>query len=88
MASWLAEAYLAKTGFKGQETGEPAAPGRRDYLEQPLDAERDHGAHGSFGDRAHSRSPQTWMAQRRGPVAAVAGALGVAASALLVRRSR
>jgi len=88
IAPWLAEAYLAKTGFDGQQTDRPAAPGRRDYLEETLDADRDHGAHGSFGDQSHSRSPQTWLAQRRGTVGALAGAAALAASALLARRAR
>ncbi len=88
MASWLAEAYLAKTGFNGQQTDRPAAPDRQDYLEETLDADRDHGAHGSFDDQSHSRSPQTWLAQRRGAVGALAGAAALAASALLARRAR
>jgi NAD(P)-dependent dehydrogenase (short-subunit alcohol dehydrogenase family) len=90
IAPWLAEAYLAKTGFKGQQTDKRAAPGRRDYLEDTLDAERDHGSHGSFGDQSHGHSPQTWLAQRRGAaLGAVAGAAAAAAgSALLLRRAR
>jgi NAD(P)-dependent dehydrogenase (short-subunit alcohol dehydrogenase family) len=86
LGSRLAEIYLAKTGFKGQQTDKPAAPDRRDYLEHPLDDERDHGSHGSFDDSAHSRSPQTWLAQHRGALAGAAGtALAVSAAALLNR---
>jgi NAD(P)-dependent dehydrogenase (short-subunit alcohol dehydrogenase family) len=89
IAPWLAEAYLAKTAFKGQQTDKPAAPGRPDYLEHTLDDERDHGSHGSFDDRSHANSPQAWLAQRRGAVAGVAtAALGAASAAVFLRRSR
>jgi hypothetical protein len=88
IAPWLAEAYLAKTGFKGQQTDKRAAADRRDYLEETLDAERDHGSHGSFGDQSHGRSPQTWLAQRRGATGALAGAAALTASALLLRHLR
>jgi NAD(P)-dependent dehydrogenase (short-subunit alcohol dehydrogenase family) len=88
IAPWLAEIYLARTGFKGQQTDKRVAPDRRDYLEETLDGERDHGSHGSFGDQAHGRSPQTWLAERRGAVSALAGAAALTASALLLRRAR
>jgi short-subunit dehydrogenase len=88
VAPALAEAYLARTAYKGQQTDKPAAPGRRDYLEEPLDAERDHGSHGAFDDRSHSRSPQTWLARHRGAACAAVTATAVAASALLARRAR
>jgi hypothetical protein len=87
LAPSIAEAYLARTGFAGQQTAVPAAADRSDYLERPVDAERDHGAHGSFGERAHARSPQAWLARHRGGVGALATA-ALAASALLVRRAR
>jgi short-subunit dehydrogenase len=88
IAPWLAEAYLAKTGFKGQQTDTPAAPDRRDYLAQALDHERDHGARGPFGDGSHSRSLQTWLAERRGATGVLTGAAVAALSALLVRRGK
>jgi short-subunit dehydrogenase len=88
LAPRIAEIYLAKTGFKGQQTDKRAAPDRKDYLEHPVDSERDHGSHGSFDDQAHSRSPQTWLSQRRGMLAAGAGAAVLASAAALVSRAR
>jgi short-subunit dehydrogenase len=82
IAPWLAEVYLARTAFKGQQTDTPAGDGRRDYLEQPVDDERDHGSHGGFDAQAHARSPQTWLARHRLPTGAlVAGVAAVSASA-------
>jgi len=69
----LLDRYLGRTGFDAQQTDEPIEPGRRDNLYGPLDG--DHGAHGRFDDRAHTRSLQSWIDRRR-------GALGVSALAL------
>ncbi len=44
--------YAARTGVSSQQTGEPARPDRPSNLFQPVDADEDHGAHGTFGDRA------------------------------------
>jgi NAD(P)-dependent dehydrogenase (short-subunit alcohol dehydrogenase family) len=88
MAPWLAEWYLAKTGFKGQQTDQPVSPGRRDYLFSPVDERRDHGSHGDFDDRAHGRSPQAWASRHRRELAGatVAAAAGAAAATAAVRR--
>ena len=48
---WL-DAYLARTCFDAQMTDEPEDPGRPDNLWEPVDAGRDHGAHGTFDDRS------------------------------------
>jgi short-subunit dehydrogenase len=71
--------YLAKTGYKGQQTGKPASPDRRDYLFAPLDSADDHGSHGTFDDQAKARSPQLWLSTHRRSLfaAAVAGAAAV-----------
>jgi NADP-dependent 3-hydroxy acid dehydrogenase YdfG len=81
---WIGDRYLAKTGFDGQQTGEPADERRRetDYLFSPVPG--DHGAHGTFGDEAKPRSRQVWLAEHRN---AIAGALAAgAAAAALARR--
>jgi NAD(P)-dependent dehydrogenase (short-subunit alcohol dehydrogenase family) len=88
IAPWLAEWYLARTGFKGQQTDEPASPDRPDYLESPLDANQDHGFHGSFDDQAHGRSVQAWLARHRSGAGALAAGLGAAAVAGTALRSR
>lgn len=47
---------LGLTGFEGQQRGEPRDPEAPDVLFSPVD--RDLGAHGSFDERARSRSVQ------------------------------
>jgi NAD(P)-dependent dehydrogenase (short-subunit alcohol dehydrogenase family) len=79
IAPWFADWYLAKTGYKGQQTDKPADEHRRrtDYLESPVPG--DHGSHGSFDDEAKTRSPQLWLARHRRAVAAAGGAALAAA---------
>ena len=56
----LGDWYLGKTGYKSQQTDEPANPFARNNLWAPVDDERDYGAHGTFDDRASSKSFQVW----------------------------
>ncbi|HWF54556.1 MAG TPA: SDR family oxidoreductase [Solirubrobacteraceae bacterium] len=65
LAPWIAERYLARTGYSSQQTDTPAAPDRRDYLESPIDDERDRGTDGPFTDQAHDRSLQLWASTHR-----------------------
>jgi short-subunit dehydrogenase len=78
IASRVADWYLARTGFKGQQTDRPLDPQRPDYLDAPLDDVRDYGSSGPFGDRAHGRSPQLWLTTHRRTVAAAGVAAAVA----------
>lgn len=84
----LVERYLARRGFDSQQTQETIDPARwRDNLDEPVDDTTDHGAHGSFDDRAKPRSPQLWLATHKGAVAAgAAAAVGTAAVSTWVRR--
>ncbi|HUP62049.1 MAG TPA: SDR family oxidoreductase [Thermoanaerobaculia bacterium] len=50
----IADAYLARVGYEGQQTGEPEDPHRPHNLWEPLPG--DHGAHGRFDDRASTTS--------------------------------
>ena len=83
----LVDRYLARTGFDGQQTDEPAGEERRrrDYLFEPLPG--DHGAHGDFDGESSDRSRQVWLAEHR-KLLAGAGALaaGAAAAAGALRR--
>jgi NAD(P)-dependent dehydrogenase (short-subunit alcohol dehydrogenase family) len=87
LAPWLADRYLARTGFDSQQTDEPAGEQRlhTDYVNAPLPG--DHGSHGPFDDEAKARSPQVWLAEHR-RVLTAAGAAGAAAAgaAVLARR--
>ncbi len=85
---WL-DAYLAHTCYDAQMTDEPEDPGRPDNLWEPVDAGRDHGAHGRFDGRARDASWQLWADIHRGWFALAGGGLaGVACVAMMARRRR
>lgn len=85
LAPGLADRYLARTGYRSQQTDVPVDPERDDNLFHPVPG--DFGAHGQFGERARSRSLQLWATTHRRWLAA--GALGVAgALAALSSRGR
>jgi NADP-dependent 3-hydroxy acid dehydrogenase YdfG len=87
LAPWLADRYVARTGYDSQQTDEPAGPARQhtDYLDAPLPGDR--GSHGEFDTEAKERSPQLWLAEhRRVLTAAGAGAAAAASAAVLARR--
>jgi NAD(P)-dependent dehydrogenase (short-subunit alcohol dehydrogenase family) len=52
--------YLGRSGYKSQQTEEPADPNRPNNLWAPVDTDHDHGAHGRFGNRAIKKSWQLW----------------------------
>ena len=65
MADW----YLARTGYEAQQTDIPEDKNRPDNLWKPVPG--DYGAHGAFGDRAHSRSIQFWATTHRRALASL-----------------
>jgi NAD(P)-dependent dehydrogenase (short-subunit alcohol dehydrogenase family) len=85
VAPGLLDRYLARTGYRSQQTGDPADPDRPANLWHPLDGPggHDHGARGSFSARSHRRSPQAWLSRHR---VAAAGLLATAAGFLAARR--
>ncbi|MFL1378307.1 hypothetical protein [Nocardiopsis protaetiae] len=68
LAPRLLDLYLARTSYDGQVRD--AAPPERDDLFAPLDAERDHGAHGGFDDEAREVGLLQEVGRRRGALAA------------------
>ena len=88
IAPGLLDRYLARTGFKSQQTSQPQPPDAPVNLWEPADGRDGHdfGAHGIFDDEAHRHDPQLWASQHHGTLAAVAGAVATATVAL--RRSR
>jgi NAD(P)-dependent dehydrogenase (short-subunit alcohol dehydrogenase family) len=76
IAPGLGDWYLARTGYDSQQTDEPEDPSRPHNLWRPVAG--DHGAHGSFDDKAHAHSPSTWLTMHR------AGVFGAIAAAALV----
>ena len=79
LAPGLLDRYLARTGFKSQQTGEARDPDQPVNLWEPADGDdgRDYGAHGRFDNRAHARSPQLWASQHHGVLAAAGAGLAV-----------
>ena len=85
VAPGLLDRYLAKTGFKSQQTDAPVDPNRRSNLWEPVDDTGDYGAHGSFDARAHAQSPQWWVTTHRRALAGIAAA-ALAAVGVATRR--
>jgi len=91
-AAGLLDRYLARTGFKSQQTGEHVSPARPHNLWEPADGKdgHDHGAHGVFDGKAHQHSPELWVSHHpraaAGAAGLAAGAAGLLAARLLDRR--
>jgi len=90
VAPALLDRYLARTGYKSQQTDQSDDPDRPDNLLTPVDepAGSDHGAHGSFDGKAHARSAQLWISHHPAATALVACGTAAAgtAAALASRR--
>jgi len=86
VAPWVADRYLARTAFKGQQTDRPLDPNRSDYLSEPLDEHHDHGLRGPFGDESRGRSPQLALSLHRRMAATTVAGLAAAATALVLAR--
>jgi NAD(P)-dependent dehydrogenase (short-subunit alcohol dehydrogenase family) len=88
VAPGLLDRYLAKTGFKSQQTDQPHSPDAPANLWEPVDGAggSDFGAHGEFDKRSHMKDPQLWASEHHGVLAAAAGALIAVAGSLLARR--
>ena len=72
----LGDRYLARTGYEAQQYDGAVATDRADNLYQPVDDQRDFGAHGDFDYRARDFSWQLWASQNRGWLA-LAGLIGL-----------
>jgi short-subunit dehydrogenase len=87
IAPGFADGYLARNGYEAQQTDEPVEPDRRDNLWEPVPG--DHGAHGTFGERATSISPQLWINKNRNWLMMAGGAMaGFGFSAILSKALR
>ncbi|MEQ0559713.1 SDR family oxidoreductase [Amycolatopsis sp. NEAU-NG30] len=81
VAPGLLDRYLARTGYRSQQTGSADPAGRPENLWAPADRARDYGAHGEFDGQATPRSVQLWASRHHGLLAAGGGALAAAAVA-------
>jgi short-subunit dehydrogenase len=88
VAPGLLDRYLARTGYKSQQTGEPRDPSQPTNLWAPVDGRQgpDEGAHGDFDASATTRSAQLWASQHHGLLGAIAGGLVAAGAAWALRR--
>jgi NAD(P)-dependent dehydrogenase (short-subunit alcohol dehydrogenase family) len=88
VAPGILDRYLARTGFKSQQTDEQRPADAPVNLWEPADGrgEPDAGAHGDFDDKATSRSAQLWASQHHGLLAAAGGALAVGLGWALAKR--
>jgi len=86
IAPAFADWYLARNGYDAQQTDEPVEADRRDNLWEPVPG--DHGAHGTFGDRASTSSPQLWMSKNRKWLTMAGASLAGFALGALFKRSR
>jgi NAD(P)-dependent dehydrogenase (short-subunit alcohol dehydrogenase family) len=89
IAPGLLDRYLGRTGFKSQEDDRPESPDRPVNLWEPADGPRGHDytAHGSFDDKAKSRSAQLWASQHHGVLGgALLSLAGAAAAATALGR--
>jgi hypothetical protein len=77
--------YLARTGYRSQQTDEPADPNRPDNLWEPLPD--GHRAHGRFDERSYRWSIQWWAARHPAWLAG-AGFVVAAGGALLAAGRR
>lgn len=88
IAPGLLDWYLGRTGYDSQMTDERDSPERASNLWEPV--ETDFGVHGPFDDRAHSGSPQLWIATHTSRFVrlSVAAAVFLAASVGMVSGAR
>jgi len=63
IAPWYVDWVLARTGFDGQQTKEPADPDRKNNVWQPVDEDR--GPYGDFKNIAKDRSFTLWLSMNR-----------------------
>lgn len=80
LAPSLADWYLARTGFDGQQVQDrPVRPDRPDNLYAPVPGMA--ATHGIFNSQAKTRSPQLWAATHRRLLAAAVGTAALLAVA-------
>ena len=76
--------YLAKTGFKGQQTNEPTDPERKNNLYEPIAG--DHGAHGNFEAQSWDVSPEVWAATHKAITLGSIAVLGIGIAWLISKK--
>jgi NAD(P)-dependent dehydrogenase (short-subunit alcohol dehydrogenase family) len=87
-AAGLLDRYLARIGYKSQQTEQIPRPDQPANLWEPMDdaGEGDFGAHGPFDRRSKQFSAQVWLSQHRRLIAA--GAVAAAGLGWLARSGK
>lgn len=85
-APGLFDRLMARRCYEQQFTDEAIAPDRPDNLFEPVPGP--YGAHGSFDDRAHARSPVLWGSEHRGLIGTALALAGLSALVVAGARSR
>ena len=78
LAPSLGDHYLARQGYDAQQHDGPEDPNRPNNLWEPVRG--DHGAHGTFDERASSFSLELWLEMHRKWLVVAAGLLGLGAA--------
>jgi NAD(P)-dependent dehydrogenase (short-subunit alcohol dehydrogenase family) len=86
VAPGLLDRYLARRGYRLQQTDEPEPAERPDNLWEPIAG--DHGAHGRFGTVARTHSVQLWTEEHRAWTLLAGAGLAGALAALAWRARR
>jgi NAD(P)-dependent dehydrogenase (short-subunit alcohol dehydrogenase family) len=81
IAPGLGDWYLGRQGYDAQQYDGHVSPDRKYNLYEPVDGDRDFGAHGDFDGRSSSYSLQVWADQNRDWIA-LAGLAGGVCDAL------
>lgn len=86
VAPALLDRYLAKTGYRSQQSGEKADPNRPHNLWKPVDGKdgHDHGAHGVFNSQAHGHCAQLWFAHHARLASSLLAGAGMAGLATAI----
>jgi len=90
IAPGLLDRYLARTGFKAQQTGQPKDPDQPANLWEPADGRGGHdfGAHGAFDQRSKPRSIQVFASQHHRAVLGAGAAAAAGLAAAVGRKAR
>lgn len=86
LAPGLLDHYLARTGFKSQQTDEPRDAHQQDNLWAPVSG--NFGAHGTFDDRAKKHSIQLWLSKNRLGILAAITVLATVIAVLLMAHAK
>ena len=84
--SQLLDHYLADKAWNGSLTDQPNDPTRPGNLYEPMDRDRDMGAHGRFDRKASDHSAQLWANMHRGWLALAGAGIAIALGAAIAER--